>query len=76
MTVSGSAAQRIYELAVLHGIEAERLPIDDWADKIAELSGDAVMHDPVEDLVVTLQRKGVVTDREAAELFGEYVAET
>lgn len=75
MTGSGSAERRIYALAAQHGIVAERLPVDDWADKVTELSGDAVVHDPVEDLVVTLRRKGVVTDREATSLYGDYLSE-
>ncbi|WP_158693549.1 hypothetical protein [Neorhizobium alkalisoli] len=52
---------------------AERLPIDDWADKVTELSGDGVVHDPVEDLVVTLERKGVITAEEGARLYGDYL---
>ncbi|MDZ7875649.1 MAG: hypothetical protein U5N27_22725 [Rhizobium sp.] len=52
-------------MAAEHGIVAERLPIDRWADKVTEISGDEVVPDPVEDLVVTLQRRGVVTDRQA-----------
>ncbi|TCP74199.1 hypothetical protein C8J31_1455 [Rhizobium sp. PP-CC-2G-626] len=70
------ALARIYALAAEHGVVAERLSIDDWADKVTELSGDEVVHDPIEDLVVTLQRKGVITDREATALYGDYLAES
>lgn len=70
----GSAEARIYALAAQHGIVAERLPIDDWADKVTEFC-DAVVHDPVEDLIVTLQRRGVVGDREATDLYADYLAE-
>ncbi|KPF42607.1 hypothetical protein [Rhizobium sp. AAP43] len=52
------ALARIYALAAEHGIVSERLAIDDWADQMTERSGDAVVHDPIEDLLVTLQRKG------------------
>lgn len=38
MTEAGSAERRIYELAARHGIEAERLPIGDWADQVTRLS--------------------------------------
>ncbi|TWC75763.1 hypothetical protein FB593_1282 [Rhizobium sp. SJZ105] len=75
MIGAGPAERRIYALAAKHGIVAERLPLDDWADKVTELAGDAVTHDPVEDLVVILQRRGVVTDREAASLYGDYLDE-
>lgn len=44
---------------------AERLAIDGWAGKVTELSGDEIVSGPVEDLVVTLRRSGVITDREA-----------
>jgi hypothetical protein len=74
-TPKGAAEARIYELAAQHGIVAERVPLDDWADKVTELSGDDVVHDPVEDLVITLQRKGVITDQEASDLFGGYLRE-
>lgn len=67
------AEARIYALAAEHGIVAERLPIDGWADKVTELSGDEVAHDPVEDMVVTLRRKGVVTDQEATALYWDYL---
>lgn len=75
MTGSGSAERRIYALAEQHGIVAERLSLDDWADKVTELSGDAVMHDPVEDLVVTLQRRGVITGTEMVDLYADYLTE-
>lgn len=70
-----SAEARIYALAAEHGIVAERLPIDDWADKVAELSGNEVVPDPVEDLVVTLRRKGVITDQEATRFYWDYLQE-
>lgn len=71
----GPAETRIYALAVQHGIVAERLPVDDWADKVAELSDAEVPADPVADLIVTLQRKGFITVQEAADLFGDYLRE-
>lgn len=71
----GPAETRIYALAAQHGIVAERLPVDDWADQVARLSDAEVPADPVADLVVTLQRKGVLSGQEAADLFGEYLRE-
>ncbi|MUZ76191.1 hypothetical protein GOZ90_26515 [Agrobacterium vitis] len=70
-----SAEARIYALAAEHEIVAERLPIDAWADKVTELSGDEVVHDPVEDLVVTLRRKGIINDQEATRLYWDYLQE-
>lgn len=69
------AKARIYELAAEHGILAERLPIDAWADKVTELSGNDVVHDPMEDLVVTLRRKGIITDQEATAPYWGYLLE-
>jgi len=65
------ASARIYALAAKHGNLAERFPIDDWADKATELPGDEVVSDSVEDLGVTLQRMGVITDEEAARPYWE-----
>ncbi|MCA1408511.1 hypothetical protein I6F26_30260 [Ensifer sp. IC3342] len=56
-------------------IVAERLPVDDWADPVARLYDSEVPADPVADLVVTLQRKGVLTGREAMDLLGDYLLE-
>ncbi|WP_197523766.1 hypothetical protein [Agrobacterium vitis] len=74
-TEAGAAESRIYALATQHGIVAERLPIDDWADHVARLSDAEVPSDPVDDLVVTLRRKGIITDREATELLSDYFSE-
>lgn len=67
------AEARIYALAEQYGIVVERLPVDDWADKMAELSDIEVPSDPVMDLIVTMQRKGIITDQESAVLYGDYV---
>jgi hypothetical protein len=66
-----STEARICALAAEHGMVAERLSIDVCADKVSELSCDDVMHNRVEDLVVTLRRKGVITDRQAKQLYGD-----
>ena len=71
----GPAETRIYALAAQHGIVAERLPVDDWADQVARLSDAEVPADPVADLVVTLQRKGILTGKEAMDLLGDYLRE-
>lgn len=64
---------RIYAPAEQYGLVAERLPVDDWADKVAELSDAEVPPDPVMDLIVTMQRKGIIIDQESAVLYGDYV---
>lgn len=74
-TKAGPAESRIYELAAQHGIVAERPPIDDWADDVSRPLDADVPTDPVDDLVVTLRRKGILTDREATELLADYLSE-
>lgn len=59
MIGSAPAERRVYALAAQHGIVAERLPLDNWADEVTELSGD-----PIEDLVETLRRCGLIDGRE------------
>ncbi|EJU0637218.1 hypothetical protein N4E75_004354 [Salmonella enterica] len=76
MSTEGAAEQRIRALAAQHGIVAERLSLDDWADKVTELSGDAVLPDLIQDLVVTLRRKGVITGKEAVDLYAEYLRQS
>ncbi|WP_049777418.1 hypothetical protein [Allorhizobium ampelinum] len=66
--------QVIRTLARQHGIVAERNGTDDMADTITRLSGDDVIHDEIEDLLVTMQRKGVITDVQANALYGNYLA--
>lgn len=64
----------IRALARQHGIRAERTATDDLADTITSLAGDEVVHDEIEDLVVTMQRKGVITAEKATALYGDYLA--
>lgn len=64
----------IRALAMQHGINAERTATDAMADTITSLAGDDVVHDEIEDLVVTMQRKGVITADQATALYGDYLA--
>ena len=66
--------QVIRALARQHGIIAERTATDELADTITELAGDEVVHDEIEDLVVTMQRKGIISPEKATALYGDYLA--
>lgn len=66
--------ETIRAMAREHGIVAERTATDDLADTITNLAGDDVVHDEVEDLVVTMQRKGIITADQATALYGDYLA--
>jgi hypothetical protein len=57
-----------------HGIVGKRTATDDLADNIANLAGDSAVYDEIEDLVVTIQRKGVITAGRATSLYGDYLA--
>lgn len=65
--------ETIRQLARQHGIVAERTATDELADTITRLSGDDVIHDEIEDLVVTLRRKGFITSEQATSLYGGYL---
>lgn len=64
----------IRSLAEKHGISPERTATDDWADVITRLAGDEVIADEVEDLIVNLRRKGIISAKEATALYGDYLA--
>ncbi|MGI2036360.1 hypothetical protein ACRQ1B_28695 [Rhizobium panacihumi] len=66
--------ETIRAIARQHGIVAERTATDELADTITGLAGDEVVHDEIEDLVVTMQRKGVITADKATSLYGDYLA--
>lgn len=71
-----SAAETIRALAQKHGVTAERTATDELADTITSLAGDDVVHDEIEDLVVTMQRRGVITADQATTLYSDYLAST
>jgi len=68
-----NAEQTIRDLAREHGVTAERLPIDDWADDIARLSDAEVESDEVEDLLLTLERAGIIDGATGLHLYAEYL---
>lgn len=67
-------ADTIRSLAMQYGVIAERTAIDDLADAVSNLAGDPVIRDEIEDLVVAMQRKGVITGPQATKLYGDYLA--
>lgn len=68
------AEEKIRQLAHQHGVDATPTNLDEWADKIAELSGQENDHsDEVEQLLINLRRAGVITPQYSRELFAEYM---
>lgn len=70
-----SAEQRIRDLAAEYGVRPVRTKLDAWSDDVARLSDADIAPDEVIDLVVALQRAGVVTAKQAVDLCGDYLAE-
>lgn len=70
-----SVANYIYQLAKKHNVTATRDNISNMATAITALSADAIELDNVEQLLVNLQRKGVLTKAELLQLEGRYLRE-
>jgi hypothetical protein len=64
----------IRQLARQHGIDSSRCDLDDWTDKIGELSGqDDGQADEVEQLLINLRRAKLITPEYSRELFADYM---
>lgn len=70
-----SVASYIYQLAKKHNVTATRDNISNMATAITALSADAIELDNVEQLLVNLQKKGVLTKAELLQLEGRYLRE-
>lgn len=68
-----TAKSRILALAMQSGVRYQRTSADVLADAATRLSGDDVMPDVVEDLVVALKRAGIITGQEMVDLLGAYL---
>lgn len=66
-------ASAIRTLARLHGITGDAEPIDHFAHAASRLADAAVDLDPVERLLVGLQRKAVVTPQQGFALHAIYL---
>ncbi|ANS40990.1 hypothetical protein [Serratia inhibens] len=70
-----SVASYVHKLANDHDITDYRDGMSRMAVAITRLAGDAVELDDVEQLLVNLKRKGVLTKSEILELQGRYFRE-
>lgn len=72
----GEAERQIRELAARHGVTAARQSIDDWCDKLTELSGDdRGQADEIEQLLINLGRLELIEIETALELLMRYMEE-
>ncbi|EKY3118093.1 hypothetical protein SMY46_002732 [Cronobacter turicensis] len=72
---SPSVASKVRHLAAVHNISASCDSTSRMATAITRLSGDTVVLDNVEQLLVNLKRKGVLTKAESLSLQADYLEE-
>lgn len=70
-----SVATEVRKLAKKHNVTAERDGVSGMAVTISRLAGDIINLDVVEQLLVNLKRKGVLSKVEIMALQGRYLAE-
>ncbi|WP_336797451.1 hypothetical protein [Erwinia aphidicola] len=70
-----SVANRVRRLAQSHNVTAEPDDISRMAMAITRLAGDEVQLDNIQQLLVNLKRKGVLSKSEALNIQGEYLQE-
>ncbi|ARB31202.1 hypothetical protein HX787_27620 [Pseudomonas tolaasii] len=74
-TTDVSVASKVRKMAEVHHVTAERDGISRMAIAITGLAGDVVELDGVEQLLVNLKRKGVLSKSETLALQGSYLQE-
>lgn len=74
-TTTVSVAEQVRMLAQVHQVTAERDGMSRIASNITRLAGDDVELDCIEQLLINLSRKGVLTKRETLSLQGRYLLE-
>ena len=70
-----SVASEVRKLAKTHNVTAERDSISRLAQTFTRLSGDDVVLDSIEQLLVNLRRKGVMSTSEILALQVRYLSE-
>lgn len=71
---STSAEGKIRLLARQHGVDVTRTKLDDWTDKIGELSGQTEgSADEVEQILINLRRASIISAKESQELLLDYL---
>ena len=71
-----AAADHIRALARQHGVAPEHTSLDAFAADVSRLSDAEVPGDEIADLVVALERAGVLDSRQATSLYGDHLAQT
>ncbi|MET3459126.1 MULTISPECIES: hypothetical protein [Pseudomonas] len=74
-TATASVATQVRKLAKAHNVTAELDGMSRMAATITRLAGDVVELDGIEQLLVNLKRKGVLSKSQILTLQGEYLQE-
>lgn len=74
-TTAGSVASQVRKLAKEHHVSAQPDGMSRMAATITRLAGDIVELDGVEQLLVNLKKKGVLSKSEILVLQGQYLRE-
>lgn len=74
-SVTTAVTRRAQALAKQAGVVYRRTKLDAWAEKVTELSGDAVVSDATADLLVTLVRAKVLSAQDMAHWLVEHERE-
>ena len=69
------AKQIVLDIARQHGVSYVKTQGDALADVITRLTGDVVVTDEIEDLIVALKRAGAIDEQTMIALLGSYLAE-
>lgn len=70
-----NVAQFVMAFAALHGVRAVRTKLDEFAEAVTRLSGDGVRLDDVEQMIVALYEKSLVTGDQMTRLAFNYIRE-
>jgi hypothetical protein len=70
-----TAEQTIRHLASQYGIVHHHSMLDEWCDKLSELSDGEVELDETQLLLVELDRAGILTGKDNTILHGQYLQE-
>lgn len=74
-TAAVSVASQVRKLAKAHKVTAERDGMSRMAMTITRLAGDQIELDSIEQLLINLKRKGILSKTETLALQGRYLQE-
>lgn len=73
--MSATIRSRVMALADRYGVHYHPAPADELAEIVTRLSGDEVVTDEIEDLIVALRRARVISGLEMVDILSQYLNE-